>query len=118
MIRVVTSTSAAARLGAARAFLQQLPSASEALVIGATRGAADDFARTIARDAGATFGLTRFSLTELAARAASSGAARGRRAPATHAGMEAVAARAVFECGAELTYFTPVASMPGFSRAL
>src|SRR5438874_4782235 len=118
MLRVVTSTSAAARLSAARTFLQQLPVAAEALVIGATRGAADDFVRSIARETGATFGLTRFSLTELAARAADAVAANGRRAPATHAGSEAVAARAVFECAGELAYFTPVASMPGFSKAL
>src|SRR5438132_4485394 len=118
MIRVVTSTSAAARLGAARAFLQQLPAASEALVIGATRGAADDFVRSIARDAGATFGLTRFSLTQLAARSAAAGTRQGRRVPATHAGEEAVAARAVFDCIGDLAYFTPVASMPGFSKAL
>ena len=105
---------------AARIFLQQLPPAAEALVIGATRGAADDFVRTIARDTGATFGLTRFSLTELAARSATAGAGAGRRAPATHAGAEAVAARAVFDsiAAGELTYFTPVASMPGFSKAL
>ena len=118
MIRVVTSTSAAARLTAARTFLQQLPVAAEALVIGATRGAADDFVRSIAREAGATFGLSRFSLTQLAARAAAMGAVHGRHAPATHAGAEAVAARAVFDGIGELTYFTPVASMPGFSRAL
>src|SRR5207248_2350325 len=43
-----------------------------------------------------------------------------RRAPATHAGAEAVAARAVFDsiAAGELAYFTPVASMPGFSKAL
>jgi len=105
-------------MAVARAFLEQLPVAAEVLVIGATRGAADDFARTIAREAGATFGVTRFSLTELAARAAGAGEAAGRRAPATGAGTEAVAARAVFDASGELAYFTPVASMPGFSRAL
>ncbi|HUK36417.1 MAG TPA: hypothetical protein VLV86_21015, partial [Vicinamibacterales bacterium] len=119
MFRVVTSTSAAARLNAARRYLRQLPSSTEAVVVGATRGAADDCVRTIAREAGATFGLTRFSLTELAARCAATLATK-RRAPATHAGAEAVAARAVFDAIAagELTYFTPVATTPGFSKAL
>src|SRR5690349_22586005 len=96
MLRVVLSTSAAARLDAARAFLRQFPPATEALIVGATRGAADDLVRAVARDAGATFGLTRFSFTELAARAAA-GASSERRAPATQAGAEAVAARAVFD---------------------
>src|ERR1051326_4310033 len=119
MLRVVLSTSAAARLQAARTFLRRLSPASETLVVGATRGAADDLVRAIARDAGATFGLTRFSFTELAARAAVSRTLE-RRAAATHSGVEAVAARAVFDALAagELTYFSPVASMPGFSKAL
>ena len=117
-VRIITSTSAAARLAAATSFLQHLPPATEALVIGATRGAADDFVRSIALGAGATFGLIRLSLTQFAAHAAKAGAAQGRRAPATQAAAEAVAARAVFDGTGDLTYFTPVASMPGFSRAL
>ena len=69
---------------------------------------------------GATFGLTRFSLTELAARAAAERLAGVRRAPGTQAGAEAMAARAVFDADApeELEYFAPVASLPGFPRAL
>src|SRR5215475_11906064 len=107
MFRVVTSTSAASRLNAARTYLHQLPSSSEVLVIGATRGAADDFVRAMARDAGATFGLNRFSLTELAAKCAAASTGE-RRAPATHAGAEAVAARVAFDAIAagELAYFT------------
>jgi ATP-dependent helicase/nuclease subunit B len=120
MLRVITSTSAAARLEAARRFLERLPSSAECVIVGATRGAADDFVRAMARRAGATFGLTRFGLTELAARAASARLAGAGHAPATQAGAEAVAARAVFDAVAagELQYFTPVASMPGFPKAL
>ncbi|HXD75799.1 MAG TPA: hypothetical protein VN628_18760, partial [Vicinamibacterales bacterium] len=117
-LHVIISTSAAARLSAARTYLQELPVAAEAVVVGATRGAADDFVRAIARDRGATFGLTRVSLTDLAALAAKTTAPGRRRAAATQAGAEAIAARAVFASAGELTYFTPVASMPGFSRAL
>ena len=65
-------------------------------------------------------GLTRFSVTELAARAAA--AALGGRAhtPGSEAGSEALAARVVFDAVAagELSYFGPVAAMPGFPRAL
>jgi ATP-dependent helicase/nuclease subunit B len=119
MLRVVISTSAAARLAAARSFLEQLPPATEAVVVGATRGAADDFVRAIAAARGATFGLTRFSLTQLAARMAAAPAG-ARRAPATQAGTEAVAARVVFDAVAadDLAYFTPVAKLPGFPAAL
>ena len=91
------------------------------VIVGASRGAADDLARAIAVERGATFGLTRFSLTELAARAAAprSSPASG-ASPGTQAGAEAVAARAVFDAVAagELEYFGPVARMPGFPKAL
>ena len=120
MLRIVTSSSAAARLNAARAFLARRPSASEIVIVGASRGAADDFARAIARRAGATFGLTRFSLTELAAKAAATRIEGARRARGTDAGAEAIAARAVFEAigAGELAYFAPVATLPGFPKAL
>jgi ATP-dependent helicase/nuclease subunit B len=120
MLRVITSTSAAARLDAARELLGRRPPASELVVVGASRGAADDFARTIARGAGATFGIARFSLTELAARAAAARLSGVRRARGTQAGAEAIAARAVFDALAagDLEYFTPVATLPGFPKAL
>ena len=120
MLRVVSSTSAAVRLSAAREFLSARHPATEYVVVGASRGAADDFVRGLARAAGATFGLTRFSLTELAARAAASALAARRRVPGTDAGMEAMAARAVFDArgAGELSYFQPVADLPGFPRAL
>ena len=119
-MRVITSTSAAARLGAAREFLGGRAPATELIIVGASRGAADDLARAIAQQAGSTFGITRFSLTELAARAAAAHSAAGRRVAGSQAGAEAVAAHAVFDAlGAdELAYFAPVARMPGFPKAL
>src|SRR4249920_2015027 len=119
-MRIITSTSAAVRLAAARSFLGGRPPAAEIIIVGASRGAADDLARAIARDQGATFGITRFSLTELAARAAASYPAEGRRITGTQAGAEAVAAHAVFDALAAgvLGYFEPVARMPGFPKAL
>jgi CRISPR/Cas system-associated exonuclease Cas4 (RecB family) len=115
-IRLISSGSAAARRAAAAAFLSSRGAAEEALIVGASRGAADDLARHLARQAGATFGLTRFSLTELASRAAVSRLAA--RVPGGD--PEAVAARAVFDATAanELDYFAPVSAMPGFARAL
>jgi ATP-dependent helicase/nuclease subunit B len=119
-VRIVTSTSAAARLDAARDFLSGRPPATEMMIVGASRGAADDLARAVARHAGATFGISRFSLTELAARAAAAPLSGARRAPGTQAGAEAMAARAVFDAltANELAYFEPVARTPGFPKAL
>src|SRR5207248_396057 len=101
-------------------FLRTHPPGSEVVIVGASRGAADDLARDLARRAGATFGLTRFSLTEVAARAAAARLAGARRVPGSSAGAEAIAARAVFDAIAadELAYFAPVASLPGFPKAL
>ncbi len=119
MIHSIVSASARARLDAARRFLAGFAPSTERLIVAATRGAADDFARELARD-GAVFGLHRFSLTELAARAAAARPAGRRRTPGSLAGAEAVAARVAFDAAAagELSYFEPVARMPGFPRAL
>ena len=119
-MRVIVSSSAAARLDAARRFLGGRPPDSERVIVGASRGAADDLARAVAREQGATFGLARFSLTELAARAAAAALAGGRRVAGTQAGAEAIAARAVFDArtAGELAYFEPVSSLPGFPKAL
>ena len=120
MLRIVSSTSAAARLERARQFLQSHPSPAEVVIVGASRGAADDLARRLAAEHGATFGITRFSLTELAARSAATRLAGARRVPGTQTGAEAAAARAVFDAIAagEMEYFGPVARMPGFPKAL
>ena len=119
MLRVVRSTSARARLDAAAQFLETRPPFSEVVVVGASRGAADDLARRVAQRLGATFGILRFSLTELAARAAGQ-VLEARRIPGTQAANEAMAARATFDATAagELAYFAPVAKMPGFPKAL
>jgi CRISPR/Cas system-associated exonuclease Cas4 (RecB family) len=120
MLRVVLSTSAAARLAAARDFLTHRSPSSEVILVGASRGAADDLARAAVADAGATFGITRFSFTELAARVTATRLAESKRAIGSQAASEAIAARAAFDATAaeELAYFAPVAAMPGFPRAL
>src|SRR2546428_2724625 len=119
-MRIVTSPSAAARIDAAARFVRDLPPATELLIVGATRGAADDFARAIAGGRAATFGLHRFSLTQLAARLAAPALALDRTAPTTVLGAQAVAARAAFDArqAGALAYFEPVVAMPGFPRAL
>ncbi len=121
--RLVTSTSSAVRLNAAATALQSTLPSSHVLVVAASRGAADDLARLVARRAGATFGLVRFGFTELAARlaaVATASSAAPMPAPATPVAGEAVATRAVFDALAadELRYLAPVARLPGFPKAL
>ncbi len=118
--RAIQSPTAAIRLREARAFVDQFAPGDEVLLLGASRGAVDDFARGIAVEKGATFGLHRLSFTQLAARLSALHLASMDRAPATTLGHEAVATRATFEAHKDetLEYFAPVARTPGFPKAL
>ena len=120
MLRVVSSASASARLDAAIRFLSKRAPDAEVVIVGASRGAADDLARSLALERGVLFGVYRFSLTQLAARLAAPLMARARLSPATGLGVQAVATRALFDASGNrsLSYFTPVSNTPGFPRAL
>ena len=119
-IRLVESAAAELRLVEARAFIHDRIARGPLWLVGPSRGSVDDLARSVARECGATIGLHRFSVTQLAARLAAASLADARLAPATYLGSEAVAARAVFETqrAGSLDYFGPVAATPGFPRAL
>jgi hypothetical protein len=119
-VRVVESAAVEERVRAARDFVEGLGAAAEVLVVGATREAADDLAREISAGRGATFGLHRLSLVQLAARCATAELARRRRAPVTALGLEALTARVTFDArdAGALPYFGAVARFPGFAPAL
>ncbi|HEV2177715.1 MAG TPA: PD-(D/E)XK nuclease family protein [Terriglobia bacterium] len=120
MIQVFVSSCNEDRLAAAQRFVSSFAPATEALLIGASREAVDELVYELSRSAHATFGLYRFSLTQLAARLSTAEFARTGLAHSTPLGAEAVAARATFDAlerGA-LRYFGPVARHPGFARAL
>src|SRR3989442_3432633 len=117
---VLVSASAAERLAEARRFIASQQAGVRVLIVGASRGAADDLAREVSVALPATFGIQRLTLTQLAARTAIVALAERGVTPSTWLGAEAVAARAVFDTiGADaLRYFAPVADRPGFPRAL
>ncbi len=119
-IRVVVSPSGETRLAAAREIASGRPPGERGLIVGASRGAADDLARDVAASRQATFGIERLSFTQLAARTALIALAIDRTSASTKLGAEAVATRAAFEAtrDAALQYFAPVAATPGFPRAL
>src|SRR5262245_33622400 len=120
MLEVFRSASAEERVRAAAAFVLRVPDATELLIIGALRDAADDLARQVTAARGATFGLHRTSLTQVALQLAAAEMARLGVAPATALGAEAVAARVAFDALREqaVAYFAPVARFPGFAQAL
>ena len=118
-LRIIESSEAAARLREAERWLAARADRG-ALIVSASRGAADDLARAVALTRGATAGLHRFSFAQLAARLAAPVLAARGIAPATLIGVEAVAARATFDARQDdgLEYFGAVAGTPGFPRAL
>ncbi|MGE3509491.1 MAG: PD-(D/E)XK nuclease family protein [Vicinamibacterales bacterium] len=118
--RILSSAAAAARLAAASEFIASRPPGTEQLIVAASRGAADDLARVVSRRAGATFGVSRFSFTELAARLVAAGGDGAAAVIGTVAGSQAAAARAAFDAlsAGDLEYFAPVATLPGFPVAL
>jgi len=119
-VRLIESSASEMRLAEARTFVRDRAEHADVLLVAGSRGAADDLARSIARESGATIGLHRSSLTQLAARLAAPALAADGRSPATALGSEAIAARAAFEAHKthSLGYFEPVARTPGFPRAL
>ncbi len=118
-LHIIESSEASARLREAERWLAARADRG-ALIVSASRGAADEIARAVARSRGATAGLHRFSFSQLAARLAAPVLAARGIAPATLIGSEAVAARATFDARQDegLSYFGAVAGTPGFPRAL
>ena len=118
--RIFVSPSNAARLSAARDVVRGCTPGARVLIVGASRGAADDLVRDVAADVPATFGIQRLSLTQLAARTALVALAADGTTPSTRLGAEAITTRAVFDATRDgaLRYFAPVAKTPGFPRAL
>ena len=119
-VHLLESAAAEIRLAEAQAFVDRHAGGDGVLLVGASRSAVDDLARAVAAHRGATIGLHRFSLTQLAAWLAAPVLADERLAPAGALGPDAVAARAAFDARTDdaLAYFAPVANTPGFPKAL
>ena len=120
MLKVLISSAASDRLFAAQQFLSGFPNSASSFVIGATRTAADDLVRHYSRLQGATFGIHRFSLLQLAARISALRLAANGQVPCSALGMEATVVRAVHDAHSHgsLQYFSPVALLPGFAKAV
>lgn len=120
MLRLVVSPRSEERLSAAETFLCTAPADAEVLLIGASRGAALDFAARVSAKRGVTFGIHRLTLGRLAARLAAIDLAKRGLTPASPLATLAVVTRAVADAlrQGQLDYFKPVATTPSFSRTL
>ncbi|HET8549751.1 MAG TPA: PD-(D/E)XK nuclease family protein [Bryobacteraceae bacterium] len=115
--RVVTCSSCSGFPAEIAAFLEQ-HRGSEALMIGASRGTADDLLRDAAP--GGIVGAHRFTLAQAAAVLSAPALAHRGLKIADHFTSEALAARVVHELRLRKSwkYFGPVAATPGFAQAL
>src|SRR5262245_14916126 len=120
MRQLLSSPSSHERIAAAARFLASLGADRTALIVGATRAAADELAFAVAQERGGVFGITRASFAELVTKLALPALAKEGVSPTGGLGAEAIAARAAFEAlsAGRLTYGAPVAHLPGFPRAL
>src|SRR2546427_602264 len=116
---VITSLAARDRLKACEDFLEA-QAGQEVLIVSATRMAADELARSSSLKAGGAFGIHRFSPGALAVDIASERLALSGKSVLAGVAVDALAARAVQDCrtGSGLKWFEPVATTPGFFRAL
>lgn len=115
---LVVARAADRRLGIVRDQLSAID--GEIVIVAANRGAADDFARLLASSQAATFGVYRFSLTQLASRIARLDAARDGVSPAASLMIDAIASHASHKeaDAGTLPHLSEVARMPGFPRAI
>ncbi len=118
--RIILSASHQRLLTEAAAFLQESAADAGALVLAATRGAAEDFIRGCCRERNGLLGVHIMTPLEAASVLATELAVQRKLASLSGLAMTALAARAVFECRRDggLAYFEPVADTPGFPRAL
>ena len=119
MNRLVCSY-ASLRLRVAQDWVEEITHSSEVLVLAPTRAAADDLVRDLTLKNGGVAGAHRMTPAQLAAALATPRLGAEQLTALTPLGAEALAARSVHRCLSEKTlrYFSPVASMPGFARAL
>jgi ATP-dependent helicase/nuclease subunit B len=90
----------------------------EVLILGPSRGAADEVVRRCCPKG--VLGIHRTTLNQLAAELATPGMAAAGKAPASRLATEALCARVAHTLRKDgrIPYFAPVAAMPGFSKAL
>jgi len=117
--RLATSLTVQDRLRCASEFLAKF-SGEEILLVAPTRTAADECVRQSCIQSNVVFGVHRFTLPLLAYTIASERLAESGITALAGVAVDALAARSVHACriNGELNWFDPVATTPGFFRAL
>ena len=117
---IYRSAIGAERVARASAWLREHGAATELVIVGATREAANDLARTAGLALGATFGWHRVTLGLLAGTLAAPALAQMGCVPVGALPIEALAARMFHELATrgDLGRFEPIRDRPGLPRAL
>jgi ATP-dependent helicase/nuclease subunit B len=119
-VTAIVASASIGRIGRAKQWLYGKLPAEEILVIGATLGAANELARSVARDKGASFSYHRLTLGQLASALAQPVLAAQTTAPLGALGIQAVVNRVIHKLSkAEgLGRYANLTSGPGFARAI
>src|SRR5215471_11981173 len=119
-LTVVTSATSRRRIAHARDWLHARQPAEEVLIIGATLGAANELARSIAQEKRASFGYHRLTLGQLASALARPVLTAQRTVPLGALGIQAVTNRAIHKLAEAdgLGRYAKLTSGPGFARAI
>ena len=115
MSRLLVSAGCQSRLADAWNLFGDAAHSGEAIIIGNTRSAVDDFLRFHCPPEKGVAGIHRLTLGQFASQLASPRLMQESLAPVSRLGREALAARAVFHSRKDLAYFGPVSQMPGFA---
>ena len=119
-ITVVSSSANHHRIARGREWLETRAPAEQVLIIGATLGAANEVARSLAQSKGASFGYHRMTLGQLASTLARPALTAQRTVPLGALGIQAVANRAIHKLSevGGLGRYAKLTSGPGFARAI
>jgi ATP-dependent helicase/nuclease subunit B len=115
-LRRFTACSTHSLLAEGREFLRAQSSRHPIVVVGATRGAADELVRSACETA--LLGIHRTTWSQLAASLADEVLALRGQSVCGSLALEVLAQKAIHRCRNQLTYFGPVVPFPGFPRAL
>ena len=115
---VITSAASHYRVARGRDWLKACAPTEETLIIGATLGAANELARSVAQDKRASFGYHRLTFGQLASALARPALAAQRTVPLGALGIQAVANRAIHKLSeiGGLGRYAKLTSGPGFAR--
>ncbi|MBV8097360.1 MAG: PD-(D/E)XK nuclease family protein, partial [Acetobacteraceae bacterium] len=118
-VTLAISNTSQRRILRACEWLKSRKPAEEILIVGASRDAANELARRLAKEKGAAFGWHRFSLPQLAAVIAHPVLALRTLVPLSQLGTEAIVARIVHRLENEraLSRYHDITHTPGFPRA-